>query len=226
MRKEKPMAVYGLNTRSSIRVALFFIYFCVASAVAAKADPITIYTYSGNTLPDGNSFTAEVTLACNPCAGTYGSTAILDLSVSYDSVTFTWPAGSGAPTDPSLTLDLDGNVVAWRLTIQNNSAFPPYSNFILQTLNTTDPRYQTLMTDDGIFTGGIYDRVLFRMPPDNGLHMLTYNVNSSGTWVAVHGGTPGSGNEGNGGHVPVSEPSSMLLLGAGVLGLLVPLRRA
>src|SRR2546423_483691 len=179
----------------------------------ASAQPGTIFNYTSNPLSSGGFITASVTLPCSqPCApGKYDGASMLALSLSYGSVTFSWAPGSGAPTDPWITLNSSGDVVDWNLNLINDYPFSPYANFTIATLNTTDSRYQRLDTADGTFTGGVYDLVTFRQAPLFELHVLESNGNSPGTWVAT----------------PVPESSSLLILATVGLGLFAfALRRA
>jgi hypothetical protein len=159
----------------------------------------TIFNYTGSRLSDGGVIRASVTLPCQNCPpGKYDASSMLGISVSYGSVTLSWQ-GNSSVTDPWITLNSNGDVVDWHLLIQ--SGFPPYVNFIVQTINTTDPRYRHLSTADGAITGGIYDAVLFRQTP--ALEILEFNKASPGTWVAT----------------PVSEPVCMAQLRANECGI-------
>ena len=167
--------------RLSITVAA-----CLMLLAPTSPEASTLFTYTGNSLSNGSVMTASVILPCDSCPpGTYGglSTTIPFFSMSYGSVTLS-RGENGSPTDPWITLDTNGNVVEWHLLISNDAPLPPYDNFILQTVNTTDRRYQHLSTFDGDITGGIYDAVLFRQV-NPGLRILTSRVGSPGTWVAT-----------------------------------------
>jgi hypothetical protein len=159
------------------------------------AEASTTFTYTSNPLSDGGVITASVTLPCDSCpAGTYGGASLLFLSMSYGSVTLSWPNGNGSPTDPWVKLNSNGEVVDWQLQLVNDVPFPPeFHNFLLKTVNTTDPRYQRLETEDGVITGGVFDAVLFRPAPRFELHILESKVGSPGTWRRL---LPDSDNDG------------------------------
>src|ERR1043165_4520283 len=88
--------------KSKILLLLVLVAAYLIVPAPASAQTATIFNYTGNRLSNGGFITASVTLPCSlPCApGKYGGAWILALSLSYGSVTLSWPPGNGAPTDP------------------------------------------------------------------------------------------------------------------------------